>query len=341
MLLEQLDPGGVSVTPLRIVERERPAPGAGEVLIRVLVCGVCHTELDEIAGRAAPSLLPIVPGHQVVGVVEQLGAEVTGHRIGERVGVAWIGSACGGCAYCESGFENLCAKFVATGRDRDGGYAEYVTARADFAIPVPEEITDAEAAPLLCAGAVGYRSLRLAAIQDGEPLGLTGFGASGHIVLQLARFLYPRSAVSVFARSAEERAFARELGASWTGETADTPPEQLRAVIDTTPAWQPVLSALRTLAPGGRLVINAIRKEAGDSDALAGLSYEQQLWMEREIKSVANVTRQDVRDMLATAVQMRLRPEVAEFPLEEANAALVALRDRHVRGAKVLRVWSG
>ena len=213
MLLEQLDPGGVSVTPLRIVERERPAPGAGEVLIRVLVCGVCHTELDEIAGRAAPSLLPIVPGHQVVGVVEQLGAEVTGHRIGERVGVAWIGGACGGCAYCANGFENLCARFVATGRDRDGGYAEYVTARADFAIPVPEEITDAEAAPLLCAGAVGYRSLRLAAIQDGEPLGLTGFGASGHIVLQLARFLYPRSAVSVFARSAEERAFARELGA--------------------------------------------------------------------------------------------------------------------------------
>lgn len=336
MVLEQLDPQGASGEPLRLTERPVPEPGPGEVLLRVLVCGVCHTELDEIAGRAAPPRLPVVPGHQVVGIVEGRGPGVAGPSIGDRVGVAWIGGACGACEQCRRGFENLCPEFTATGRDRDGGYAEFMTARAEFMTPIPAGIDDATAAPLLCAGAVGYRSLQLTGLEDGQALGLTGFGASGHIVLQLSRALYPRSPVLVFARSPEEREFARSLGASWAGGTDDEPPLKLRAIIDTTPAWRPVLAALRNLAPGGRLVINAIRKEPRDQDELRGLSYEDQLWMEREIKSVANVTRADVRGMLDAAAAIGLRPEVEEYPLERANEALVAIRDRHIRGVKVL-----
>lgn len=338
MLLEALDPAGESAAPLRMVNRPIPTPGAGEILIRVLACSVCHTELDEIAGRTAPPRLPVVPGHQVVGIVQAPGAGVTTPVAGERVGVAWIGGACGACSYCRQGFENLCPGFTATGRDRDGGYAEFALARADFAIPIPAALDDASAAPLLCAGAVGYRALRLAGLADGEPLGLTGFGASGHLVLQLARSLYPRSPVAVFARSPQEREFALSLGATWAGDTQDQPPTALRAIIDTTPAWTPVLAALQNLTPGGRLVINAIRKEPRDRDELRGLSYEHQLWMEREIKSVANVTRQDVRDMLAAAVAAGIRPEVREYPLEKANEALLDIRDRHIRGATVLRV---
>jgi propanol-preferring alcohol dehydrogenase len=337
MRLERLDPAGTSPAPLRLSEAPKPEPGSGELLLRVLVCGVCHTELDEIAGRTAPPRLPVIPGHQVVGVVEAAGPGASAAR-GTRVGVSWIGGACGTCEWCGAGFENLCPQFVATGRDRDGGYAEFMTARQDFAIPIPEAIDDAAAAPLLCAGAVGYRSLRLTGLRDGEPLGLTGFGASAHIVLQLARHLYPQSSVFVFARNAEERAFAASLGATWTGDTGDRPPEALQAIIDTTPAWRPVLAALRSLRPGGRLVINAIRKEDRDREELRELSYAEQLWMEREIKSVANVTREDVGGMLLVAAQMGLKPEVEEVPLEMANDALTVIRDRRIRGAKVLRV---
>ena len=338
MELEQLDPTGANSTPLRLVERPRPSPAPGELLLRVEVCGVCHTELDEIAGRTAPPRLPVVPGHQVVGVVEAAGPGAAGAAPGQRVAVAWIGGACGRCDSCLRGFENLCPAFVATGRDRDGGYAEYMTVDARFAIAIPDAIESAAAAPLLCAGAVGYRSLRLASLEDGQPLGLTGFGASGHIVLQLSRYLYPDSPVFVFARSPEEREFARVLGAAWTGSTDAEPPTKLRSIIDTTPAWTPVLAALRHLAPGGRLVINAIRKEARDRDELRNLSYEDHLWMERELKSVANVTRADVTGMLDAAVASGIRPEVQEYPLEQANDVLVAIRDRHIRGAKVLRI---
>ena len=337
MVLERLDPEGTARTPLRLSEIPKPEPGPGEVLIRVRVCGVCHTELDEIAGRTAPARLPVIPGHQVAGVIEALGPGASGVP-GTRVGVSWIGGACATCEWCSAGLENLCPRFVATGRDRDGGYAEFATVRHDFAIPIPDAISDAAAAPLLCAGAVGYRSLRLTGICDGEPLGLTGFGASAHIVLQLARHLYPKSGVFVFARNAEERAFALSLGAEWAGDTGDAPPERLQAIIDTTPAWRPVLAALRNLRAGGRLVINAIRKEDRDRAELVELSYAEQLWMEREIKSVANVTREDVREMLAAAARFGISPEVQEFHLEEANDALVAIRDHHIRGAKVLRV---
>jgi propanol-preferring alcohol dehydrogenase len=236
--------------------------------------------------------------------------------------------------------ENLCPEFRSTGCDVNGGYAEYVTVRADFAHAIPAVFSDAGAAPLLCAGAIGWRSLRLAKLVDGSPLGLTGFGASAHLVLQLARHRFPNSPVYVFARNPDERSFALTLGAAWAGDTADDPPEKPAAIIDTTPAWTPVMEGLRHLAPGGRLVINAIRKENRDRDVLATLDYAAQLWMEREVKSVANVTRADVRDFLEAAASMAIEPRISELPLEQANEALVSLRSGGaIRGAKVLRVF--
>jgi propanol-preferring alcohol dehydrogenase len=208
----------------------------------------------------------------------------------------------------------------------------------DFVYPIPDAFTDTEAAPLLCAGAIGYRSLRLTGLRDGEALGLTGFGASAHLVLKLARHRFPKTRVHVFARSEPERELARDLGAAWAGDTRDTAPEPLRAIIDTTPAWEPVLEALRNLEPGGRLVINAIRKEERDKEALLHLDYPEHLWREKEIKSVANVARADVAEFLEQAAEIPLRPEVQEYPLEDANQALRELKERKIRGAKVLRI---
>ena len=326
--------------PLEMAELPVPEPGAGEVRVRVSACGVCHTELDEIEGRTPPPRLPVIPGHQVVGRIDALGPGVAELREGDRVGVPWLYSACGRCRYCREGNENLCPYFRATGRDVDGGYAEFTIVPAAFAHLIPEVFSDVEAAPLLCAGAVGYRSLRLANLEDGQALGLTGFGASAHLVLQVARHRYPHSRVHVFARSEGERAFARELGAVWAGDTTEEPPEKLRAIIDTTPAWQPVVEALKHLEPEGRLVINAIRKEERDKSALLGLDYAAHLWMEKEIKSVANVARDDVREFLAEAAAIPIRPEVQEYPLEAANQALRELKQRRIRGAKVLRIGS-
>jgi len=304
----------------------------------VNTCGVCHTELDEIEGRTAPPRLPVVLGHQVVGRVEGLGQGADGFRAGDRVGVAWIFSACGQCVYCRRGEENLCDQFRATGRDANGGYAERMTAPAAFAHAIPDAFSDAEAAPLLCAGAIGYRSLRLAGLQDGQSLGLTGFGASGHLVLKLVRHQFPSTRVFVFARTEPERAFARELGATWAGDTAERSPELLHAIIDTTPAWAPIVEALGNLEHGGRLVVNAIRKEDADKEALLRLDYPRHLWLEKEIKSVANVTRSDVREFLRLAAEIPLRPEVQEYALEEANRALIEVKAKIIRGAKVLRV---
>lgn len=257
--------------PLELVELPRPEPAAGEVLIRVAACGVCHTELDEIEGRTAPPHLPIVPGHEVVGYVEQLGPAVTSLREGDRVGVGWIHHSSGALE------ENLSPEFRATGRDVHGGYAEYMTVPEEYAYSIPGVFTDAEAAPLLCAGAIGYRALRLTNLADGEPLGLTGFGGSAHLVLQMVRQKFPNSQVYVFARDPKQRQFAQELGAVWAGDTADRAPEPLQAMIDTTPAWKPVVEALANLRPGGRLVINAIRKEDRDKQELLNLSYHEHL----------------------------------------------------------------
>jgi propanol-preferring alcohol dehydrogenase len=338
MVLKQITSLAENRAPLELVEMPIPDPKEHEILLKVSVCGVCHTELDEIEGRTLPSFYPIILGHQVVGRVVKQGPGASRWKSGDRVGIAWINSACGVCDFCKSGMENLCDDFRATGRDAHGGYAEYTTVYEKFAYPIPESLSDAEAAPLLCAGAIGYRSLRLAVLHEGNNLGLTGFGASAHLVLKMARHLYPNSKVFVFTRTEGERKFAQELGAVWAGSTEELSPEKLHAIIDTTPAWKPVVTAMRNLQKGGRLVINAIRKEEGDKEALLKLDYSRDLWMEKEIKSVANITRKDVEDFLKLAAELPIRPEIQEYRLEDANTALVELKERKVRGAKVLRV---
>ncbi len=324
--------------PLEPVELPHPVPGAGEIVIKVSTCGVCHTEIDEIEGRTPPPHLPVVLGHQVVGHVVKTGAAARRFEVGDRVGVAWIFSACGNCIHCKTGNENLCEQFKATGRDVHGGYAEYTKVSEDFAHEIPGRFSDSQAAPLLCAGAIGYRSLQLTGIQDGFSLGLTGFGASAHLVLKITRHKYPNSRIFVFARRQKEREFAREIGAHWAGATESQAPEKLDAVIDTTPAWKPVIEALGNLKSGGRLVINAIRKEDTDKDLLVNLDYQTHLWMEKEIKSVANVARQDVRDFLKLAAEIPIIPDLQEFALTDANRALTELKTGKIRGAKVLCV---
>jgi alcohol dehydrogenase, propanol-preferring len=338
MVLNHITSLAENRAPLDRVEMPIPDPKEYEILLTVSVCGVCHTELDEIEGRTPPSLLPIIPGHQVVGRVLKQGPGASRFKTGERVGIAWIHSACGVCNFCKTGRENLCDSFKASGRDAHGGYAEFTTVHENFAYPIPDLLSDAEAAPLLCAGAIGYRSLRLAALHDGNNLGLTGFGASAHLVLMMAKHLYPNSKMFVFSRTEGERKFAQELGAVWAGKTEEPSPEKLQAIIDTTPAWEPVVGAMLNLQKGGRLVINAIRKEEGDKNALLKLDYPRDLWMEKEIKSVANITRKDVEDFLQLAAEIPIRPEIQEYALEDANTALLELKERKVRGAKVLRV---
>jgi len=324
--------------PLVMEELPIPEPKENEVLIKVSACGVCHTELDEIEGRTPPPRFPVILGHQVIGRVEGLGKGASRFKEGERVGVGWIYWACGKCEYCRKGDENLCPQFKATGRDADGGYAEYMVVHEDFACKIPDVFSDTEAAPLFCAGAIGYRSLRLTNLKDGQYLGLTGFGASGHLVLKMVKYRFPNTKVFVFARSEREREFAKELGAVWAGDTEDTSPELLDAIIDTTPVWKPPVEALKNLKPGGRLVINAIRKEDVDKDYLLKIDYPMHLWMEKEIKSVANVTRKDIEEFLELASQIPIKPEIQEFPLEEANTALLELKERKIRGAKVLKI---
>lgn len=326
----------INTRPLSEADISVPSPKEGEILIKVSACGVCHTELDEIEGRTKPSFFPIILGHQVVGRVEETGSGVTKHKKGDRVGVAWIFSSCGKCEYCLTGRDNLCPDFKATGRDADGGYAEYMVAGEDFAYPIPDCFSDPEAAPLLCAGAIGYRSLRLSGIECGQKLGLTGFGGSGHLVLKMLLKRIPGSEIFVFARSEEEREFAKSLGAVWAGDTSDASPEKLDAIIDTTPVWKPVVDALSNLKSGGRLVINAIRKEEHDKDYLYKMSYEKHLWMEKEIKSVANVAKSDVTGFLQLASGIDVRPEYEEYAMKDANKALLDLKNRKIKGSKVL-----
>lgn len=335
MVLNKLDSFQNNPEPLTLVEIPVPTPAEDEILIRVSACGVCHTELDEIEGRTPPPVLPIVPGHEVIGRVAAVGAQVGSHAVDDRVGVGWI--------YRSSGRddENISEEFVATGRDVNGGYAEYMTVHERYAYSIPEYLTDCEAAPLMCAGAVGYRALALTGIRNGEGLGMTGFGGSGHLVLHMVKHLYPDSPVYVFARSPRERAFAIELGATWSGDTHDNPPEQPQAIIDTTPAWSPVLAALRVLRPGGRLVINAIRKEDTDKQVMAEIDYAAHLWQEKELKSVANVTSRDIRAFLRVADEAGIRPEIQTYSLEQANQALCDLRAGQLRGAKVLAIEVG
>jgi propanol-preferring alcohol dehydrogenase len=310
MVLNQLGTIAENKSPLELVDMPDPVPRDNEILIKVSTCGVCHTELDEIEGRTPPPQLPVILGHQVVGRVDTSGAEAIKFRKGDRVGLAWIHSACGRCDFCTSGSENLCEGFKATGRDVHGGYAEYATVAEDFAHKIPETFSDSQAAPLLCAGAIGYRSLRLSGIEDHQRLGLTGFGASAHLALQMVRHKYPHTKVFVFARSEKERDFAYQLGAFWAGDTGTESPEKLDGIIDTTPAWQPIVKALACL---------------NDKKSLLALDYPNHLWLEKEIKSVANVARTDVSEFLQLAAEIQIRPEVQEFDLKDANRALVEL----------------
>ena len=337
MLLDRIRSMKETVHPLRPCTVDDPVPGPTEVLLAVSTCGVCHTDLDIIEGRTPPARLPMILGHQVVGRVVGGGKEATRFSLGTRVGVAWIHSSCGRCGWCVSGRENLCPDFEATGRDAPGGYAERMVVDQAYAYPLPDTIADEEAAPLLCAGAVGLRSVRLCGIEDGAPVGLTGFGASGHLVLQMLRVLYPNSPTAVFARNPQQRALAETLGADWTGDTDAAAPTPLQAIIDTTPAWTPVVRALENLCPGGRLVINAIRKTDRDKAVLSALSYERHLWMEKSIQSVANVTRDDVAGVLGLAGEYPLKVTVRTFTLEDADQALHGLLE-HGAGAIVLNV---
>ncbi len=324
--------------PLTLAEVPVPEPQEHEIRVNVNCCGICHTELDEIEGRTPPPHYPIIPGHQVVGTVEKCGPHCTIFKPGDRVGVAWIFTSCGQCEHCQAGLENLCSDFRATGRDKNGGYAQSMVVDERFAYTIPSSFSDVEAAPLLCAGAIGYRSLKLASIADGQSLGLTGFGASGHLVLKMALQMYPHTPIYVFARSENEQRFARDLGATWAGTISDDPPGELNAIIDTTPVWTTVVGSLLHLKPGGRLVINAIRKEAVDQDSLLNIRYQDHLWMEKEIKSVANITRADVSEFLKLAASIPIIPTVETYSFHQANEALMDLKHKHVKGAKVLVV---
>jgi propanol-preferring alcohol dehydrogenase len=333
-------PGNTRVSraePLQLVDLPVPVPGPKGVLIKISACGVCRTELDQIEGRITPPRLPIILGHQPIGTIAGLGSKVKHFKIGDRAGAAWIFSSCGQCRFCQSGSENLCDQFQGTGCHADGGYAEYMVISEDFAYKIPEGITDAvKAAPLMCSGVIGYRSLKLAGMEDGKTLGLYGFGSAHHLVIQMANYKFPNSRKFVISRNPVERALAKSLGADWVGDIDERTPEKLDCAIDTTPAWKPVVYALENLEKGGRLVINLIRKEAGDKDFLLKLDYERHLWLEKEIKTVANVTRADAGEFLALAAEMKIQPEIQEFRLEEANKALVELKSGKIRGSKVL-----
>lgn len=318
--------------PLSLSHLPDPQPGPNEIQIRISVCGVCHTELDEIEGRTPPPRLPVVLGHEIVGEVSALGSHARKHKLGDRVGVGWIHCSCGGPR------ENVSPEFRATGRDANGGYAELTTVPENYAYPIPEVFSDEEAAPLLCAGSIGYRALRLCGLEDGDRLGLMGFGGSAHIVLQLARHMYPNSNVYVFARKETTRRFAMDLGATWAGSIEEKCPRNLRAIIDTTPAWAPIRYSMENLQPGGRLVINAIRKEDWDKEALLDISYPKHLWMEKEIKSVANITAKDIETFLSLASEVPIKAETKSYALEQANEALIALKRGEIRGSAILKV---
>ncbi len=402
-----------------------PEVKSDEILIKVYACGVCRTELDQIEGRIIAPKLPIVLGHQPVGVVEQIGNKVRKFKIGDIAGATWIYSSCGKCKFCLRGYDNLCLDFKATGCHENGGYAEYMVIKEDYAHKIPEELIDFEpitsitantnnitkidtisttkittnninintntttttaastaaattaatttttnnnnnnnkyinqikhnknnpnidnignidnllyVAPLMCSGVVGYRSLKLTNMEDEKTLGLYGFGSAHHLVLQIANFLYPNSKKFVFTRNLEERELAKKLGADWAGGIEDKAPEKLDCIIDTTPVWKTIIYALENLQRGGRLVLNLIRKENSDKNFLLNLNYEKHLWLEKEIKSTANVTKKDGEEFLAIASKMKIKPQIKVYKLEDANEALTDLKHGKFPGSKVLKI---
>jgi len=337
MILKKIAP--VEEEPLELEDVPTPQPGPGQIRVKISLCGICHTELDEIEGRLGAKL-PIILGHEIVGMVDGLGYGANKFKLGERVGIAWINSACGRCYFCRQGNENLCSEFQGTGCDANGGYAQYTSVAEDFAYPIPDSLSNCQAAPLLCAGAIGYRALRLTNLQDGQILGLFGFGASAHIVIQIVKYKYPNCKVFVFTRPGqqEHQNLAKKLGADWVGATGDNPPGKLNCAIDFTPAFKPIVEALRALEKGGRVVINAIRKESRDKDALMNVDYPTHLWLEKELKTVANITRSDAQEFLPLAAQIPIIPKVQEFKLEQANEALILLKQGKIQGAGILKM---
>jgi propanol-preferring alcohol dehydrogenase len=315
--------------PLALRDLPMPVPGDCEIRVRIAACGVCHTDLHIVEGDLKLPKLPVVPGHQIVGVVDAAGAGTRRFREGDRVGIPWLHSTCGQCRFCREGLENLCAKARFTGFHVDGGYAEATIVHEDFAYPLPDNFSDVQAAPLLCAGIIGYRSLRLSGVEHGGRLGLFGFGGSAHLVLQLAR--HRGCEVLVFTRSEEHRALARELGAVWAGSADEMPPDELDGAIIFAPAGKLVPYALRATRKGGTVALAGITMSP-----IPEMDYDSLLYHERILRSVANSTREDARELLRAAAEIPLRTEVQAFKLEEANAALQALKHSKIRGAAVL-----
>jgi len=306
-----------------------PEPGHGDVRVRVRVCGVCRTDLHIVEGDLPPVKRPVIPGHEVVGIVDRVGAGVRAIKEGDRVGIAWLRSTCGDCEFCRDRQENLCLQARFTGYHADGGYAEYAVAPAAFAYPIPGAFTDEEVAPLLCAGIIGYRALRLSGVKPGQRLGLYGFGASAHITIQVAR--HWGCEVFVCSLREEHRALARELGAVWVGSAAEPPPEPLHGAIMFAPAGELVPPALRALRRGGTLAIAGIHLSP-----IPAIDYDRDLFGERAIRSVTANTKQDGLDLLRDAAAIPIRPHTQRFRLEDANAALQALKAGTIRGAAVL-----
>jgi propanol-preferring alcohol dehydrogenase len=323
-------PKDISLAPLDEIDTGAPIPGPGQIRIKVHTCGVCHTDLHTVEGDIHPPKMPVIPGHQVVGRIDQVGQGVTKREIGQRVGVPWLYSACGTCQYCQAGMENLCPQAKFTGFHVNGGYAEYMLAEANYALPLPDTISDRDAAPLLCAGIIGYRSLRKADLQPGERLGLFGFGASAHLAIQLAR--HWGCEVYVFTRSDEHRQHAEELGAAWVGGAEDNPPQLLDRAVTFAPAGWIVPKALEKLRPAGTLAINAIHM----SD-IPKMSYEL-IYGERTLRSVANATYQDGVEFLKLAAQIPIIPTSTTYPLEQANQALLDLKNSRINGEAVLSI---
>lgn len=325
--------------PLSLQEVPSPVPGPGQVRLRVQVCGVCHTDLHTVEGELPLRRLPLIPGHQVVGTIDQIGPAASSPardspsggrpwRIGDRVGVPWLHQTCGECEHCRRGQENLCERALFTGLDVDGGYAEYMVAPADFVVPIPDVFSDTEAAPLLCAGIIGYRSLRLAEVQPGETLALFGFGASAHLAIQVARYWGCR--VYVFTRSREHQQLARALGAAWAGAAGEKAPSPADRAITFAPAGDLIPVALAALRRGGTLAVNAVHL-----DRMPAFDYGLLYW-ERTLRSVANSTRRDATEFMDIAARIPIRVTTQAYPLEEANRALYDLKRRAITGAAVL-----
>jgi alcohol dehydrogenase, propanol-preferring len=323
----------IQTKPLEWTELPAPEPGSGEVRLRIQVCGVCRTDLHIVEGDLPPAKRPVIPGHEVVGYVDRVGRNVRTIKEGDRVGIAWLQRVCGRCEFCTSRRENLCPSAQFTGYHVDGGYAEYAVVPESFAYPIPKAFTDGEVAPLLCAGIIGYRALRLSGVKPGQRLGLYGFGASAHITIQIAR--HWGCSVYVCSLREEHRALARELGAVWVGGAAELPPEQLHGAIMFAPAGELVPPALRALEKGGTLAVAGIYLSP-----IPSLDYDRELFGERVLRSVTANTKQDGIDLLQEAAAIPIRPHTQSFDLQDANKALQALKGGTIQGAAVLQVAS-